>query len=275
VCVVVVLVMLVFTGHADFVTNLNSFLAQNFGVKNAYQATIKAGGTADLSFSLWQTILAAVYASLILAFPHWGVQQAGEIKRANSLRGNIFSVAGAEVFSFVIIAIFAALVVTKVGHEFLYASGSLYFSGSPKNPLPVPPFFGFFVSLASGSAIFIWIAFVMFFSWFIMLAPNAPLGATRVMLAMSFDRVLPDCSVASIPAPIRRSSAPRSTDGARRTSTSATSTGSCPSSEGRATPRAQADSLTRSSTSSTSSRRLGCSPSRRWSSVSAAAWPIS
>jgi amino acid transporter len=48
------------------------------------------------------------------------------------------------------------------------------------------------VSLASGSAIFIWIAFVMFFSWFIMLAPNAPLGATRVMLAMSFDRVLPD-----------------------------------------------------------------------------------
>ena len=32
----------------------------------------------------------------------------------------------------------------------------------------------------------------MFFCWYIMLAPNAPLGATRVMVAMSFDRVLPE-----------------------------------------------------------------------------------
>jgi amino acid transporter len=58
--------------------------------------------------------------------------------------------------------------------------------------LPVAPFFGFFVALASGSAIFIWIAFVMFFCWFIMLAPNAPLGATRILLAMANDKVLPD-----------------------------------------------------------------------------------
>jgi basic amino acid/polyamine antiporter, APA family len=191
-CVAIVLVMLLFVSHADFVTNLNSFMSEHYHVNNAYDTVIKKGGTTDTSFSLWATLLAAVFASLFLAFPHWGVQQAGEIKRANSLRGNILSIAGAEVFSFIIIAIFAALLVSKVGSDFLYASGNLFYSGSADNPLPVPPFFGFFVALASGSAIFIWIAFVMFFCWFIMLAPNAPLGATRVMLAMSFDRVLPD-----------------------------------------------------------------------------------
>ncbi len=191
-CVAIVLVMLLFTSHEDFISNLNSFMSENYNVDNAYQTVIDKGGTVDTSFDLYDTLVAAVFASLFLAFPHWGVQQAGEIKRANSLRGNLFSIAGAEVFSFVIIAIFAAMLVSKVGTDFLYASGSLFYSGSADNPLPVAPFFGFFVSLASGSAIFIWIAFVMFFCWFIMLAPNAPLGATRVMLAMSFDRVLPD-----------------------------------------------------------------------------------
>ncbi|HEY2600917.1 MAG TPA: APC family permease [Thermoleophilaceae bacterium] len=191
-CVAIVLIMLLATSHADFVKNLDSFMAKNYHVNHAYATTIKNGGNTDTSFQLWATILAAVYASLFLAFPHWGVMQGGEIKRANSLRGNIYSIAGAEVFSFIVIAIFAALITSKVGTHFLYASGNLFYTGSPKNVLPVAPFFGFFVALASGSAIFIWIAFIMFFCWFIMLAPNAPLGATRIMLAMANDKVLPD-----------------------------------------------------------------------------------
>ncbi len=191
-CVGIVLVMLLFTSHQDFVTNLDSFMAENYDVQNAYQSVIDLGGTADTSFSLWATILAAVFFSLFLAFPHWGVMQGGEIKRAGNLRSNIMAIAGAEVFSFVVIAIFAGLLVSIVGSEFLFASGGLFYGASPDNPLPVPPFFGFFVALASGSPIFIWIAFIMFFCWFIMLAPNAPLGATRVMVAMSFDRVLPE-----------------------------------------------------------------------------------
>lgn len=192
VCVGIVLIMLLFTSHDDFVNNLNVFMADNYGVENAYGKVIELGGTTDTSFSLWATILAAVFFSLFLAFPHWGVMQGGEIKRAGSLRSNVYAIAGAEVFSFVIIAIFAALLVSIVGSDFLFASGGLFYGASPDNPLPVPPFFGFFVALASGSPIFIWIAFIMFFCWYIMLAPNAPLGATRVMLAMSFDRVLPD-----------------------------------------------------------------------------------
>ncbi len=189
---VIVLIMLFATSHTDFVNNFNSLMSNEFHVNNAYATVIQRGGTTSTSFSLWDTILAAVYFSLFLAFPHWGSLQGGEIKRANSFRKNLFAICGAEVFSFIMIAIFAALLVSIAGREFLYSSGSLYLSGAANNPLPVPPFFGFFVAVAQGSAIFIWIAFIMFFCWFIMLAPNAPLGATRIMLAMSLDGALPD-----------------------------------------------------------------------------------
>jgi basic amino acid/polyamine antiporter, APA family len=191
-CVAIVLVMLLTTSHTDFVNNFNSFMSDHYQVQNAYDTVIHRGGTTDTSFSLWSTLLAAVFFSLFLAFPHWGVMQGGEIKRAGSLRKNIYAIAGAEVFSFVVIAIFAALLVSIVGSQFLFASGGLFYGAAANNPLPVPPFFGFFVAVAQSSPVFIWISFVMFFCWYIMLAPNAPLGATRVMLAMSFDRVLPE-----------------------------------------------------------------------------------
>jgi basic amino acid/polyamine antiporter, APA family len=189
-CVGIVLVMLLFTSHADFVNNLNSFIGDNYGTQNAYQTVIHDGGTTSTSFSLWPTILASVFFALFLAFPHWGVFQGGEIRRASSLKENIYSIAGAEVFTVVAIAIFAALITSIVGTEFLYASGNLFFEGSD-TPLPVPPFFGFFVAIASGSPFFIWVSFLMFFCWYIMLAPNAPLAVSRMLLAMSFDRVLP------------------------------------------------------------------------------------
>ncbi len=192
VCVGIVLVMLLTTSHQDFVNNFNTFMADHYDVQNAYATVIHKGGTTDTSFSLWSTILAAVFFSLFLAFPHWGVMQGGEIKRTGSLRKNLVAIAGAEVFSFIVIAIFAALLVSIVGSQFLFASGGLFYGGAANNPLPVPPFFGFFVAVAQGSPVFIWIAFIMFFCWYIMLAPNAPLGATRVMLAMSFDGVLPE-----------------------------------------------------------------------------------
>jgi len=86
----------------------------------------------------------------------------------------------------------AALLVSRVGAQFLYASGTLFFGASAHNPLPVPPFFGFFAALTGGSTIMIWVAFILFLAWYIMWIPNVPLGGTRVMAAMSFDRILPD-----------------------------------------------------------------------------------
>ncbi len=188
---VVTIVALLLTSADAFQGNLNSFMSSNFGVENAYDAVIAQGGTTDTSFSFGDTLLAMVIASFALIYPAWSVQQAGEIKRANSLRGNVRAIVGAEVFSFVVVAIMGALLYSRVGKEFLFASGTAYFSGE-ETVLPVAPFFGFFAALVTTAPIFVWISFLMFSAWFWMWFPNITLGATRVMAAMSFDKVLPE-----------------------------------------------------------------------------------
>jgi basic amino acid/polyamine antiporter, APA family len=192
VCLVIVTFGLLFSSHQDFVNNLNTFMADNYHTHNAYQAVIHQGGTTNTSFTFGATMLAAVIASFALIYPAWSVQQAGEIKRANSLQGNVRSIVGAEIFSWILVAIMAALLYSRVGQEFLYASGNTYFGGTGKEVLPVAPFFGFFAALISTSTIFIWIAFIMFFAWFWMWFTNITLGGTRVMIAMSFDKILPE-----------------------------------------------------------------------------------
>ena len=174
-CMMIIIIGLLATSKAAFISHLNSFVYHGFGTKNVYAATIKAGGTTDTSFTLGATISASVIAAFALIYPAWGVMQAGEIKRANSVSANLRSIVGAEVFSFVFVAIMAALLVSRVGAQFLYASGSLFFSGA-HSPLPVPPFFGFFAALTGGSAIMIWIAFILFIAWWVMWIPNVPLG---------------------------------------------------------------------------------------------------
>jgi APA family basic amino acid/polyamine antiporter len=192
VCLGIVLLLLLFSSKQDFINNFNGFMAGNYDLQNAYQTTIDRGGDASFSFSLGDTILAAVIAAFALIYPAWSVQQAGEIKRANSAKGNSYAIVGAELFSFVAVAIMAALLYSRVGKDFLFASGDLFYAGAADNPLPVPPFFGFFVALVSSSSIFIWISFIMFFAWFWMWFPNITLGGTRVMIAMAFDRILPE-----------------------------------------------------------------------------------
>lgn len=191
VCLGVVMVILLFSSQQDFIGNFNAFMAKNYHLHNAYRTTILHGGhIPNTSFSLGDTLLASVIASFALIYPAWGVQQAGEIKRANSLRANMWSIVGAEVFSFVIVAILGALLVSRIGTHFLYAAGSI--QTAPNNTLPVAPFFGFFAALVGGGKVFIWISFVMFVAWFWMWFPNIVLGGTRVMLAMSFDKILPE-----------------------------------------------------------------------------------
>jgi amino acid transporter len=188
----VVLIVFLLTDHQTFVNNLNGFMSSNYHVHNAYDKVIAAGGSANFSFSFHDTVLAAVIAAFSLIYPAWSVQQAGEIRRAGSLRANLIGIVGAEVFAFILVALISALLVSRVGSHFLYSSGVLYYEGSTKSLLPVAPFFGFFIGLMSTSPILTWLALLMFLAWFWMWFPNITLGGTRVMMAMAFDRVLPE-----------------------------------------------------------------------------------
>jgi APA family basic amino acid/polyamine antiporter len=184
-------ILLLVTSHTEFVKNFNSFMSSKYGVHDAYQTTINRGGAVDTSFSFGDTIKASVIAAFLLIFPAWSVYQAGEVRRANSVRRNLAAMLGAEAFCVAVMAILGALLVSRVGTNFLYASGSLFFGGAANNPLPVPPFLGFFFAIAGNAAVFVWLALVMFACWTFMLYTNTWVGVSRLYMAMAFDRVLP------------------------------------------------------------------------------------
>jgi amino acid transporter len=189
-CLLIAVVILLLSSKAAFISNFNSFMSSNYHVTGAYGKIVASAHSVNFSFSFTQTIEATVLAAFSLIYPAWGVQQAGEIRRANSLKSNITSMVGAEVACCVALAILAVLMISRTGQSFLYASQTQFSSGH--TVLPVPPFFGFFVAVMGKAGIFIIIAAIMYLTHLMGNWPNACLGSTRTTLAMAFDRVLPE-----------------------------------------------------------------------------------
>src|SRR3954447_7362939 len=146
---VLFMVILGATSHEHFVSNYDAFVNEHYGVKDAFAGTIKAGGAVETSFSLGQTILASVIGAFLLIFPAFSVQQAGEVRRASSVRSNLWSMLGAEVFCVAVMVLLGALLVHVVGNDFLYSSSSVYFGGGDQSTLPVAPFLGMFFAIAA------------------------------------------------------------------------------------------------------------------------------
>lgn len=187
-CLLAAILLLLFSSKQDFINHFNSFMQSTYGVNHAYDSVVSQGPS-GFSFSLKDTIFATVVAAFSLIYPAWGVQQAGEVRKANALASNLRAMVGAEVFCFTLLAVLAALITSRVGSAFLYGAQSGFAEG--ESVLPVPPFFGFFVVVLGNAGIFIFLAGIMYLSSFLMNWPNACLGSTRTTMAMSFDRVLP------------------------------------------------------------------------------------
>jgi basic amino acid/polyamine antiporter, APA family len=185
-----VFLIMLFSSHGDFVNGLNSFMADHYGVHDAYQTVLDRGSLSS-SFSFSATMTATVLAAFAFIFPAWGVMQAGEIKRAGATRGNMYAILGAEIISIGIALASVLLLVGRVGHDFFIASGDLAFNHPGRNPLPVDPFFGFFASVIHTSPALAWLVFITALAWFWMWVPNLLVAVTRVLLALSFDRLAP------------------------------------------------------------------------------------
>jgi APA family basic amino acid/polyamine antiporter len=195
ICMAMMLVVLLLNDQASFIDKFNLFMAQHFGLKDAYQQVLASAKTAGFKQSaggFGATLGIVPLAAFSLIYVAWGVAQGGEIKSGNSLKAQMFQMPGAEVFSALVAAGLAALLVSRIGAEFLGAVGYLYTQAPDSYTLPVAPLFGAFVgTLASNSALMVIVA-LAFNLWFWMWHPNITLAASRVLLAMSFDRVLPD-----------------------------------------------------------------------------------
>ena len=137
-----------------------------------------------------QTMAIIPLASYMLVYAGWSTQQAGETKNASQLRAQVFIILGAMLASAVLSAFLGGLVAHQFGAKTLGASAFLFFEHPDQMPLPVVPFF-WWADGSSWARLLAVIVALFFNALFWMNAPNPTLAASRVLMAMSSDRILP------------------------------------------------------------------------------------
>lgn len=192
----VILGILLFGSKTSFIASFNQIVAKTSGIDNAYAKVIAnahdAGLTAATGTTLSATISMSVVMLIALMFLTWGVAQGGEIKSGSSLRAQFYQMPGAVIFSTILGAALAALLVSRLGADFITSAGYLASSGGDANILPFPALFGTFVAILGKNTILMILVALCFQAWFWMWYPNIVVAQSRILLAMSIDRLLPE-----------------------------------------------------------------------------------
>ncbi|OGO74902.1 MAG: hypothetical protein A3K45_04100 [Chloroflexi bacterium RIFOXYC12_FULL_59_14] len=165
---------------------------QNF-VQTAIDATKAAGVDLNPPFSLLATLLVAPIAWTSLQWATYSAQQNGEIKNARSFNSQVFIIVGSLIFTGILLALLAWALEKAVGTEFLYVAGAGYWSGVGEATVA-----GFWlwpniiaVALTASPLVVIIIGLGYILNSH-QIVHNCYIGMTRVMVAMSLDRLLPE-----------------------------------------------------------------------------------
>lgn len=191
------LIVLFTTTPAEFITRLNEFAMKIGGVENFYQtakdAAVAAGVDINPPFSLLATLLVAPIAWTSLQWATYSAEQNGEIKDARSFKSQVFILVGSMIFTGILLAALAFALERAAGSEFLYIAGSGYWAGVAEATIS-----GFWlwpnilaVAMAASPLVVLLIGFGYILNSF-QIVNNCYIGVTRIMVAMSLDRLLPE-----------------------------------------------------------------------------------
>ncbi|MBM4423968.1 MAG: APC family permease [Chloroflexi bacterium] len=193
----VVFFVLFTTPPATFVERLNAFAAASGGAANFYETAVTAvtGAGIDLNppFSLWATLLVAPIAWTSLQWATYSAQQNGEIKDAKNFNAQTFIMVGSLVFTGLLLALLAVGIERVAGPQFLYVAGAGYWSLIGEANIAGfnlwPPILA--VALTASPLVVLIIGVGYILNGF-QIVCNCYIGMTRVMVAMSLDRLLPE-----------------------------------------------------------------------------------
>lgn len=191
------LLVLITTSAADAPGKLDAFSAAIGGsatfTADATAAAQGAGIDLNPAFSLLATLLVAPIAWTSLQWATYSSQQNGEIKSAGSFRDQAFIIIGSLVLTGVLLALLAFVLENTVGTQFLYVAGSGYWSGVGEATLAGSYLWPNIIATALANNI---VVTLIIAAGFILnshqIVHNCYIGMTRVMVAMSFDRLLPE-----------------------------------------------------------------------------------
>jgi amino acid transporter len=160
---------------------------------DARAAAEAAGVTLNPAFSLIATLLIAPIAWTSLQWATYSAQQNGEIKSAGNFRSQAFIIVGALVLTGLLLALLAFVLERAVGTEFLYVAGAGYWSGVGEATLAGSYLWPNMIAtaIANNPIVTLLIAFGFILNGH-QIVHNCYIGMTRVMVAMSLDRLLPE-----------------------------------------------------------------------------------
>ncbi len=160
---------------------------------DARAAAEAAGVTLNPAFSLIATLLIAPIAWTSLQWATYSAQQNGEIKSAGNFRSQAFIIVGALVLTGLLLALLAFVLERAVGTEFLYVAGAGYWSGVGEATLAGSYLWPNMIAtaIANNPVVTLLIAFGFILNGH-QIVHNCYIGMTRVMVAMSLDRLLPE-----------------------------------------------------------------------------------
>ncbi len=196
-CFATVFIVLFTTPASEFVSRLNAFAVASGGSANFYETARSAvtGAGIDLHppFSLLATLLVAPIAWTSLQWATYSAQQNGEIKDARSFQAQTFIMVGSLIATGLLLALLAVGIERVAGSEFLYVAGAGYWSLIPEANINGfnlwPPILA--VAL-TGSPLVVLIIGIGYLLNGFQIVCNCYIGMTRVMVAMSLDRLLPE-----------------------------------------------------------------------------------
>jgi APA family basic amino acid/polyamine antiporter len=196
-CFLTVFVVLFTTPASQFVSRLDAFAVASGGTPNFYEnavnAVTQAGINLNPPFSLIATLLVAPIAWTSLQWATYSAEQNGEIKDARSSKSQTFIMIGSLVVTGLLLALLAVGIEHVAGSQFLNVAGAGYWSGITEANISGfnlwPPILA--VAITASPIIVLIIGLGYLLNGF-QIVCNCYIGMTRVLVAMSLDRLLPE-----------------------------------------------------------------------------------
>ena len=195
------IILLVFLFHTkqDFIAAYNRSAQNMWGTgPHAFQDMIAASDKAGTSsypgassFPVKETFLLIPFIVFYNLWPNWGATLYGEVKGASDFRKNVYAMAGALIFTTLVVLITFAAMAHAMGSDTYGIMSSAYWAYFTA-PLAVFPYPGTLAAMFFTNEAVQLIIILLLSLWFFGWAGSVFLSSTRMIFATAFDRVLPE-----------------------------------------------------------------------------------